>query len=121
MNDKVKENVLLDTVKWGVALLLVLVAIAGNWYFVDFPLLYRVLAIVAISAFAIAMMLTTVRGKGFVALLSESRAEVRKVVWPTQQETRQTTLIVLVVVVLMALILWGFDSLLSYLVKLLIG
>jgi preprotein translocase subunit SecE len=54
-------------------------------------------------------------------LLKEARGEIRKVVWPTRQETTQTTLIVVVVVLVMALLLWGLDSLLGWLVSMVVG
>jgi len=54
-------------------------------------------------------------------LLKSSRTEIRKVVWPTRQETTQTTLIVVVFVFIMALILWGIDSVLGWLVGMVIG
>jgi preprotein translocase subunit SecE len=50
-----------------------------------------------------------------------ARIEWRKVVWPTKQERNQTTLIVLAVILLMALILWGIDSLLSWIASLIMG
>ena len=57
----------------------------------------------------------------FWNLAKAARVEIRKVVWPTRQETTQTTLIVLGVVLLMALILWGLDSLLGWIVSSVIG
>ena len=54
-------------------------------------------------------------------LAKEARVEVRKVVWPTTQETTQTTLIVVGVVILVALILWALDSSLSWGVRGVIG
>ena len=53
--------------------------------------------------------------------MKEARIEIRKVVWPTRQETTQTTLIVVAVVLVMALLLWGLDSLLGWLVSLIVG
>ncbi|WP_438504165.1 preprotein translocase subunit SecE [Acinetobacter towneri] len=53
--------------------------------------------------------------------MKEARVEIRKVVWPTRQETMQTTLIVVAVVLVMALLLWGLDSLLGWLVSLIVG
>jgi preprotein translocase subunit SecE len=47
----------------------------------------------------------------FWNLIKGSRTEIRKVVWPTRQETTQTTMIVVVFVFVMALILWALDSL----------
>jgi preprotein translocase subunit SecE len=43
------------------------------------------------------------------------------VVWPTRKETVQMTLMVMVMTLIVALILWGFDTLLSWLVRILIG
>jgi preprotein translocase subunit SecE len=54
-------------------------------------------------------------------LAKEARVEIRKVVWPTRQETTQTTLIVVAVVLVMALVLWGLDSLLGWLISLIVG
>ena len=46
-----------------------------------------------------------------------SRTEIRKVVWPTRQETVQTTMVVVGFVLLVALLLWGLDSFLGWLVS----
>ena len=54
-------------------------------------------------------------------LAREARQELRRVVWPDRQQTTQTTGIVLILILLFALILWGLDSLLSWLVKGVIG
>ena len=61
--------------------------------------------------------------KGAIAatLLKEARVEIRKVVWPTRPELVQTTAIVVVFVLVVALLLWGMDSLISWLVAGFIG
>ncbi len=110
-----------DSVKWVVVAALVAAAIVGNSYFADQSLLYRVLGIVVISAVAGMIALQTTKGVAFWNLVKGSRTEIRKVVWPTRQETVQTTLIVLAFVVLVALLLWGLDTLLGWLVSLVIG
>jgi preprotein translocase subunit SecE len=46
--------------------------------------------------------------------LKGARTEIRKVVWPTRQETMQTSLLVLAVVVVVGFILWGLDTLLGW-------
>jgi preprotein translocase subunit SecE len=51
----------------------------------------------------------------------ESRGELRKVVWPSRQETMQTTMLVLALVIALALIIWGLDSILLWLIGLLTG
>jgi preprotein translocase subunit SecE len=110
-----------DSVKWVVVAILVGVAVVGNSYFADQSLLYRVLGIVALGAVAGLIALQTAKGDAFWTLVKGSRTEIRKVVWPTRQETVQTTLIVLAFVVVVALFLWGLDSLLGWLVSLVIG
>jgi preprotein translocase subunit SecE len=110
-----------DSVKWIFVFILVAVGVVGNSYFADQSLLYRVLGIVALGAVAALVALQTAKGEAFWTLVKGSRTEIRKVVWPTRQETVQTTLIVLGFVVLVALFLWGLDSLLGWLVSLVIG
>jgi preprotein translocase subunit SecE len=63
----------------------------------------------------------TLHGAAFLQLLREALVEVRRVVWPTQQETTQTTLIVVGVVFVMALVLWGLDASFGKLMSLIIG
>ncbi|MFY9178320.1 MAG: preprotein translocase subunit SecE [Venatoribacter sp.] len=111
----------LDILKWLVAVVLFSVAVVGNIYFAEFSLIYRVLAVSALVLLAVGAASISSQGRRFVALVKEANIERRKVVWPTRQETTQTTLIVLVVVFITGLILWGIDSVLGWAVKLLIG
>jgi preprotein translocase subunit SecE len=110
-----------DAVKWVIVFVLVAVAVVGNSYYADQSLLYRVLGILAIAGVAGMVALQTAKGAAFWALVKGSRTEIRKVVWPTRQETVQTTMIVVVFVLLVALVLWGLDSLLGWLVSLAIA
>ncbi|WP_417698148.1 preprotein translocase subunit SecE [Pseudomonas sp.] len=110
-----------DLLKWLVVVALVVVGVVGNQYYSASPILYRVLALLAIAAVAAFVALQTAKGKSFFVLAKEARTEIRKVVWPTRQETTQTTLIVVAVVLVMALLLWGLDSLLGWLVSLIVG
>lgn len=111
----------LDTVKWVVVLTLIVAGVAGNSYYADQSLLYRVIALLAVGVVAAVIALQTAQGAAFWALTKGSRTEIRKVVWPTRQEAVQTTLIVVVFVLIVALLLWGLDSLLGWLVSLVIG
>jgi preprotein translocase subunit SecE len=110
-----------DLVKWLVVAALVVVGVVGNQYFSAEPILYRVLGLIVLGGVAAFVALQTARGQAFAVLLKEARVEIRKVVWPTRQETTQTTLIVVAVVLVMALLLWGLDSLLGWLVSLIVG
>lgn len=111
----------LDLLKWlGVAALIAL-AIVGNQYFADKGTLVRVLGVVVLIALAGFVALQTGKGREALEFAKESRTEVRKVVWPTRQETVQTTLIVAAFVIVIALFLWGVDALLVWLLGFLIA
>jgi preprotein translocase subunit SecE len=102
-------------------LVLVAAGVVGNSYYGEQSLLYRVLALIVLAAAAGWVASTTERGGAFWQLVKGSRTEIRKVVWPTRQETTQTTLIVVVFLIIMSIILWGIDSLLGWLVSMVIG
>ena len=111
----------LDWLKWLIVVSLLSGGIFGNWYYQDEMLLVRVIGLLAIAAAAILVALQTERGRAIWALLKESRTEVRRVVWPSNQETTQTTMVVLLLVFIFALILWGLDALLGWIVSSIIG
>jgi preprotein translocase subunit SecE len=111
----------LDSLKWLVVLAIVAGGIYANSYYAAIEPLFRALAGVLIVAVAVGIALQTEKGAWAWDLAKEARVEVRKVVWPTTQETTQTTLIVVGVVILVALILWGLDSSLSWGVRGVIG
>lgn len=107
------QPVRLDGFKWALVIALIAVAVTGNMYFSDAPLLYRVVGVVLLSAIAIVVFLQTLKGQKFMTLAKEARTEIRKVVWPTRPETIQTTLIVLAAVAIVAFLLWLIDLMLS--------
>jgi preprotein translocase subunit SecE len=111
----------LDGLKWVVVVALVAAGVVGNSMYANESLLYRVLALVALAVVAGAVGLQTAKGKAFLQLFKEAKNEIRKVVWPTRQETMQTTGIVVVAVLIVALILWGLDSLLGWIISGFIG
>jgi preprotein translocase subunit SecE len=115
------ESSAFDTAKLFFALALLVGGVIGFYYFSDQLLLYRVLGVVGLSVMAIATILTTAMGQGFLVFLREARIEVRKMVWPTRQEATQATLVVVALVFLMGLILWLLDMLLFWGVGLLTG
>jgi preprotein translocase subunit SecE len=111
----------LDWLKWLVVLALLGGGVYGNWYYQDESLLIRVVALLALAGVAALVAVQTERGRTTWNLIKEARSEIRRVVWPSNQETTQTTLVVLVLVLIFALILWGLDSLLSWFVSSVIG
>ncbi|AEW44834.1 preprotein translocase IISP family, membrane subunit [Serratia symbiotica str. 'Cinara cedri'] len=111
-----------EAVKWFIIAMLLLVAIVGNYYYRDLSLPLHALAVMLIMIFAsIVMALMTAKGKLIIAFTREARTEVRKVIWPTCQETLHTTLIIAAVTVVMSIILWGLDGVLVRLVSFITG
>lgn len=111
----------MDTVKWLVSIALLLGAVVGNYMYADLSVLVRAVGVVVAVAAALGLLATTEKGRTFMAFAKESRIEVRKVVWPTRQETTHTTFIVMLATVVMALILWGLDGILFRVVGFLTG
>ena len=60
-------------------------------------------------------------GHEFREFMGSARVELRKIVWPTRQETGMTTLIVFVFVAIAGFFFWGLDLLLAWATKALTG
>ncbi|USD65419.1 preprotein translocase subunit SecE [Vibrio sp. SCSIO 43136] len=110
-----------DMFKWIVAFALLAAAVVGNYLYGEMSVVIRATAVVVLIAAALGVAATTTKGKAAIEFARESRMEVRKVVWPTRQETTQTTFIVLAVSIVMALVLWGIDGIMVRLVSLVTG
>ena len=104
----------IDTFKLMTAVLVLLAGVVGFYYFEDESQLLRVLGMLAVAAVAFFIAATSEPGKRSLGFVKEARVEVRKVVWPTRQETIQTTIAVLFMVILVAIMLWLFDMLLGW-------
>lgn len=111
----------LDTIKLLMALVLLGFGIAGFYYLENESQLYRILGLLVVALLAVGVVYTTAMGKRIAGFMGDSRTEVRKVVWPSRQETIQTTLIVIVAVFLIGVFLWLLDMLLLWAVQLLTG
>ena len=111
----------LDTFKLILAIVVLLGGIAGFYYYEAEGLLYRVLGLLAFVLVALGMVYTTNLGQSVVGFGREARAEVRKVVWPSRQETVQTTLMVIVAVIIIGIFLWLIDMMLVSAVQYLTG
>jgi len=110
-----------DAVKWLLSLTLVAGGIYAYYHFDQYPVLYRVLALIPVIVIAVLLAIWTQGGGAFWDLVKQARLEVYKVVWPTRQETTQTTMIVLLVVFVIALILWLLDMFFGWLASVIIG
>lgn len=115
------NNSKLDWLKWFIAIALIIAGLVANYYYNYQPWPLRLLGWILLLGIIAAVVLQTYQGKRALIFARESRMELRKVFWPTRQETMQTTLVVGVMVVVLALFLWGVDSILMWLIGWLTG
>lgn len=110
-----------DALKWLLVFVVIAIGVVGNSYFSAESILYRALGLLVLAAVAVAVALQTAKGVAISDVVRGALVELRKVVWPTRQETNQTTMIVLVVVFVMAIILWLLDTLFGFIASRIIG
>jgi len=111
-----------DYILWILGLL---IAAAGIYAFYEFagqvitPV--RALGMLATIVVGALVVSKTVRGRDFFLFLKEADVERRKVVWPTRNETLQTTLVVIVITLIVAFLLFLMDAVFGWVVRHLIG
>jgi preprotein translocase subunit SecE len=124
MNSKVEQHGSSsagDIVKYALAVLLVAAGVAAYIYFDQWAGALRALAVAGGLVLGAGVFLTSSKGLQTREFLSESRFELRKVVWPTRQEAMRTTWVVMIAVAVLSLILAGFDVVIQAAVKFLLG
>jgi preprotein translocase subunit SecE len=110
-----------NTIKWIAIIVLLIAAIVANSHFANQPVALRLAGWVVLLAILALLAFQTEQGRKVWLFLQDARMELRKVIWPTRQETTQTTLIIIAMVGITALFLWGADTLLLWLVSFLTG
>lgn len=111
----------LDTALLWLAIVVLLVSIAGYYYFTAYSDLIRVLGMLAGVVVAALIAFQSALGKTAWSYVQGSRTELRRMVWPTRRETMQTTLLVVVFVLILAAFIWALDIVLGYAVTMLTG
>lgn len=116
-----EQSTLVDIIKLLAAAALLIGGLFGYYYYLELSLPLRVLMVLGGFGAGVTMAMTSMQGKRLWAFVQGSRIEIRKVVWPTQQETTQTAIAVFVFTLVMALFFWGLDSFLLWLTRILVG
>jgi preprotein translocase subunit SecE len=111
----------LDWLKWLIVIVLIVAGLVANYYYSQQPWPLRLLGWLFLLGVAGGIAALTRQGKQVINFARESRMELRKVVWPTRQETVQTTLVIGAVVIILALVLWFIDGVLVWAVGWLTG
>ena len=110
-----------DRIKLFLAMLILAGGIGGYYYLAARPDSIRI-AIVLVGCIAAALVaLQSAPGRAAWGFAKESRAELRKVVWPTRKEATQVTLVVIAMVLTTAVFLWLVDLGLTAAIKALTG
>jgi preprotein translocase subunit SecE len=100
----------LGLLKWTIIALLFIAGIIANSYLAHIATGIRAIGWIVLVGICAAIASMTEQGRALIAFAQDARIEMRKVVWPTRQETIQTTFVVLALVILMAIILWLIDT-----------
>ncbi|NYZ61695.1 preprotein translocase subunit SecE [Luteimonas deserti] len=108
-----------DLAKYAGAVLLVIAGVfAFYWFQAQLATSVRSVIVGLCLVAAVAVFLTTAKGHRTREFFSETRFELRKVVWPTRQEAVRLTWVVIIAVILISLMLAGFDQVIQWLIRL---
>lgn len=116
-----EANPTLNKAIWALIFIVFAVALWANYHFAALSQSIRLIAWVVLGIGLIALFLLTTQGKRFATFAKAARNEMRKVVWPTRQETMQSTIAVAALVVILSLLLWAIDSFWMWLITLITG
>ena len=119
--EQTSESGVLDILKLLAAAGLLVGGLYGYYYYIELSQPLRVLMVLGGLAAGFGLGMTSTQGRRLWAFVQGSRIEIRKVVWPTKQETTQTAIAVFVCTLIMALFFWGLDSFLLWLTRSLVA
>jgi preprotein translocase subunit SecE len=110
-----------DKAKITVTALLVIGGMAAYYALSAEPAWMRWLAVVGGIVLGLVVFASSRQGRGFWQFMLDSRVELRKIVWPSRQETGMTTLVVFCFVIVAGLFFWLLDLVLAWATRLLTG
>ena len=112
----------LDIVKLLIAAVALIGGLYAYYYYQnDIAQAIRVLMVLGGAIIGVGVAMTSTQGQLLWHFIQKSRIEIRKVVWPTKQETTQTAIAVFVFTLVMMLFFWGLDSGLLWLTRSLVN
>ena len=113
---------IVNTLLLAIATLLLIAGVGAYYWFQDLAITpVRVVGLIVVAVIASLIAAQSDNGAAFFRFLKEADIERRKVVWPTHQETLQTSLMVVIVTILISLFLAGVDWMLGAAVRALVG
>jgi preprotein translocase subunit SecE len=110
-----------DTALITLSVLVLFVGIGAFYWYEDRALALRIGMVVVGLVAAAGFAWLSWYGREFWQFALASRVELRKVVWPSRDETVKTTYVVFIFAIVMGLFFWGLDWVLTWLTRLLTG
>jgi preprotein translocase subunit SecE len=110
-----------DKAKTAVTILLVIGGMVGYYALSGQPAWLRWLAVVGGITLGLVVFASSRQGRGFWQFMLDSRIELRKIVWPSRQETGMTTLVVFAFVIIAGVFFWLLDLGLAWATRILTG
>jgi preprotein translocase subunit SecE len=117
MNAKAESaggNSAADIAKLTLAIVVIAAGVVAYYWYNELPAWQRLFILLGGFVVGGAIGYMTRSGHALRDYLSESVFELRKVVWPTRQETLQTTLVIIVVVIILSILLGLIDLFLNW-------
>ncbi len=105
-----ESSTVVDTLKLMASVSILFASIVSFYYFSEISVLIRALVIIFSLVISLLIFFRTQRGLILWAFFQGSKVEMRKVVWPTREETAKTTGIIMIAVVVVAIFLWIIDA-----------
>ena len=110
-----------DKLKLAAAIVIVMGGVAAYYVLANQAVWIRWLPVIGSLLAAAAVVAFSRYGSEFRRFLDLARIELRKIVWPTRQETLQTTLVVFGFVIVAGIFFWVLDLVLAWATKALTG
>jgi preprotein translocase subunit SecE len=122
METRVEEQpTIVDKAKLALSIVILLAGLVGYYYFADSSAFLRAVGVLLALALGAVVALTSLQGRTLWKFILGARVELSKVVWPTREETIQTTIVVLVVALIGGVIFFSLDFFLGWIVTRITG
>lgn len=115
-SDKDINNKSLEFTLWTLIVILLALGVILNIYFSMYPAQIRIVGWLILVSMVGGLILCTQKGQRLKMLAVEAKAELRKVIWPTRQETIRSTISVVLMVLAAGFALWAIDVLLMWII-----
>ncbi len=114
---KIIPNVKKDRLCWLLIFLLVALGVVTSYYIREYTWSLKFIFWLLLTAAVATLAFITSQGRKFLIFINGATMELRKVVWPTRDETTKITAIVAALVFTMSIILWILDTFLLWIFR----